>query len=70
MLYLSHLLTTRSLLLADSAALVEDELPQIFEGVIVYVNGYTDPPIHGNAPWSSFISLLCFNRRILQITYD
>lgn len=42
-------LTNYSLLqLVDSAALVEDELPQIFEGVIVYVNGYTDPPIHGN----------------------
>ncbi|KAF8946703.1 deoxycytidyl transferase [Haplosporangium gracile] len=31
----------------EIAALAEDELPQIFEGVIVYVNGYTDPPIHG-----------------------
>ncbi|KAF9125676.1 deoxycytidyl transferase [Mortierella sp. 14UC] len=31
----------------EIAALVEEDLPQIFDGVIVYVNGYTDPPIHG-----------------------
>ncbi|KAG0206260.1 deoxycytidyl transferase [Mortierella sp. NVP41] len=30
----------------EIAALAEDDLPQIFEGVIVYVNGYTNPPIH------------------------
>jgi hypothetical protein len=35
---------------SNSAALVEEDLPQIFDGVIVYVNGYTDPPIHGNLP--------------------
>ncbi|KAF9900957.1 deoxycytidyl transferase [Linnemannia zychae] len=32
----------------EIAALAEEDLPQIFDGVIVYVNGYTDPPIHGN----------------------
>ncbi|KAF9294775.1 deoxycytidyl transferase [Linnemannia elongata] len=39
----------------EIAALVEDELPQIFEGVIVYVNGYTDPPIHGGE-FTQFLS--------------
>ncbi|KAF9539314.1 deoxycytidyl transferase [Mortierella hygrophila] len=39
----------------EIAALVEDDLPQIFEGVIVYVNGYTDPPIHGGE-FTQFLS--------------
>ncbi|KAF9929508.1 deoxycytidyl transferase [Linnemannia zychae] len=30
----------------EIADLANEDLPQIFEGVIVYVNGYTDPPIH------------------------
>ncbi|KAG9325824.1 hypothetical protein KVV02_005748 [Mortierella alpina] len=31
----------------EIAALAAPDTAQIFEGVIVYVNGYTDPPIHG-----------------------
>ncbi|KAF9188156.1 deoxycytidyl transferase [Haplosporangium sp. Z 11] len=30
----------------EVAALASPDIPQIFEGVIIYVNGYTDPPIH------------------------
>ncbi|KAI1307385.1 deoxycytidyl transferase [Mortierella claussenii] len=31
----------------EIAALAPEDTAQIFEGVVVYVNGYTDPPIHG-----------------------
>ncbi|KAG0321679.1 deoxycytidyl transferase [Dissophora globulifera] len=30
----------------EIAALAPPDLAQIFEGIVVYVNGYTDPPIH------------------------
>lgn len=41
----------------NRAARAAPDTPQIFEGVIAYVNGYTDPPIHGNCYFTVFLAL-------------
>ncbi|KAF9204528.1 deoxycytidyl transferase [Haplosporangium sp. Z 27] len=45
--YIRHKKQKLQLQQEELAALASPDLPQIFEGIVVYVNGYTDPPIHG-----------------------
>jgi hypothetical protein len=56
---------SRLLLYFISAALAPSDMAQIFEGVIVYVNGYTNPPIHG-----AFLDILYTNQRELDSLHD
>ncbi|KAF9434802.1 deoxycytidyl transferase [Entomortierella beljakovae] len=44
--YIRHKKQKLQLQQDELASLAPEEIPQIFEGIIVYVNGYTDPPIH------------------------